>query len=97
MRRAGDLVAAGGRGFDVAESAVSSGPMCAAYGCPLPGGISLSTKGGGPWHCRFHFGREPSEFDGITTDVRRMKRDGELEAPRGETRTVAEMKSRMKR
>lgn len=71
--------------------------MCAAYGCPLPGGITDSTQGSDRWLCRFHFGHEPSEFDAITTEVRRKKRDGELDAPGGETRTVAEMRLAMKR
>lgn len=70
--------------------------MCAAYGCPLPGGITDSTQGSDRWFCRFHFGREPREFDAITTDVRRMKRDGDLDRPPPETPTIKEMKSRLK-
>lgn len=69
---------------------------CHAFGCPLPGGLSHSTLGGGPWFCRFHFGRERHEDDAITEEVRRMKASGELDAPRGDTLAVAEMRKRLK-
>ena len=43
---------------------------CHAYGCPLPGSISASTVGGGPWFCRFHFGARAAEWADITTSIR---------------------------
>lgn len=43
--------------------------LCQAYGCPVPAGISPSITGGGRWYCRFHFGREPIEFDAITAEL----------------------------
>lgn len=50
---------------------------CYANGCPLPGAISESTKGGGPWFCRFHFGREPLTWPEITETVREAMRERE--------------------
>lgn len=44
---------------------------CHAYGCPLPGAISDSTVGGGPWLCRHHFGAAASQWADITTRLRR--------------------------
>lgn len=71
--------------------------MCVAYGCPPPGGITDSTQGSDRWYCRFHFGKTVNEFDEVTREVRRMVRDGDLNAPRGDTPTVAWMKSRLKK
>lgn len=70
-------------------------PFCASYGCQLSGAISHSTLGGGPWYCRFHFGREPSESDAITFDIRKMKASGELDGPRPDTATVTDMRTRL--
>ncbi len=50
---------------------------CYANGCPLPGAISESTKGGGPWLCRFHFGHEPIRWPEITETVREAMRERE--------------------
>lgn len=50
---------------------------CHAHGCPLPGAISDSTKGGGPWFCRHHFGREPNQWQAITETVRVTLRERE--------------------
>ncbi|MCD6674863.1 MAG: hypothetical protein LT106_18675 [Burkholderiaceae bacterium] len=58
------------------EPEVDSG-RCHAYGCPLPGAISDSTKGSGPWLCRFHFGRDRGEWQAITETVRLTMRDRE--------------------
>lgn len=53
------------------------------YGCPLPGAISESTRGGGPWFCREHFGAKSEAWPDITVDLRRRERDGTLyQAPR---------------
>lgn len=49
--------------------------MCHAYGCPLPGAISSSTVGGGPWFCRFHFGQLAHDWPRITEEVRHRLRD----------------------
>lgn len=51
---------------------------CYANGCPLPGAISESTKGGGPWFCRHHFATAPSRWSEITTRLRRAAANGEL-------------------
>lgn len=51
---------------------------CAAYGCPLPGSISESTTGGGPWLCRHHFGVASSRWTEITTRLRRPMANDEL-------------------
>ncbi len=48
---------------------------CHANGCPLPGAISESTKGGGPWFCRFHFGRQADLWPQITDTVRGTMRE----------------------
>lgn len=92
MKRVGDAVSVG---QSQAEVARPDNGMCVAYGCPLPGGISHSTLGGGPWYCRFHSDRKPSESDAITTEIRRKLRDGEpLDRP-GPTPTVAAMREAM--
>jgi len=52
---------------------------CFANGCPLSGAISELTKGGGPWFCRFHFGREPDLWPEITETVRETLREREPE------------------
>lgn len=58
-----------------------AGGGCHAYGCPLPGAISESTKGGGPWFCRHHFGTGGAAWAGITTRLREEQaHDGELVA-----------------
>lgn len=52
---------------------------CHAYGCPLPGAISASTVGGGPWFCRHHFGVGAALWPETTTRIRReLAHDGEL-------------------
>lgn len=54
-------------------------PRCFAAGCPLPGGISESRAGGGPWFCRFHYGEQAARWPGITLqvqdDIREMRLD----------------------
>lgn len=55
----------------------SNGYRCHAHGCPLSGAISESTRGGGPFFCRFHFGTTPGEWPEITTKVRQTLRDRE--------------------
>jgi len=52
---------------------------CHAYGCPMRGSISESTKGGGPWFCRFHFGALPDKWPEITAAVRQALNDREPE------------------
>lgn len=53
------------------------GHRCHAHGCPLSGAISESTRGGGPFFCRFHFGTDPKEWQAITETVRATLRDRE--------------------
>lgn len=55
----------------------SNGHRCHAHGCPLSGAISESTRGGGPFFCRFHFGTDPKEWQAITETVRATLRDRE--------------------
>lgn len=66
-------------------------PFCFAGGCSLPGAISESTKGGGPWFCRFHFGAEPNKWQGITDETRELKRSGLLYAPPEQSPAVKAM------
>ena len=97
MKRLSDF-SSGAVGGAVSESSQpnTNNVMCAAYGCPLPGGISESTKGGGPWFCRFHFNNDRRQFDNITTDLRRKIKDGEPLTSADDSATVRGMKSRMK-
>lgn len=44
---------------------------CAAYGCPLRGTMSNSLNGSDTWYCRFHNGRNPADFDAISTRINR--------------------------
>lgn len=70
---------------DAARSAPEpdvDGRGCHVHGCPLPGAISESTKGGGPWFCHFHFGRQPDLWAGITETVREAMRENEPELSR---------------
>lgn len=66
-------------------------PFCSAAGCPMPGAISESTKGTGPWFCRFHFGAEPNKWPAITSEVRELKRSGLLYAPPEQSPAVKAM------
>lgn len=70
---------------------------CIAFGCPLPGAISDSTRGGGPWLCRMHFGTSPSEFQEVTRKVRHRLANGLPLESEGPTQTVREMLERVKR
>lgn len=49
------------------------GHKCSAYGCPLAGTNTDSLKGSDQWYCRFHNGRDVSEFDAISTRVNRHR------------------------
>lgn len=46
--------------------------MCTAYGCPLLGSMSTSTKGG-DFLCFCHFGNEPGKWQDITYELRRLE------------------------
>lgn len=71
---------------------------CTAYGCPLAGSISSSLVGGGPWYCRFHFGRMPTDFDEITTRIKHGNLlDLDEKARTKPSQSVVEMWSRMHR
>lgn len=69
--------------------AESYGPGCHAFGCPLAGGITESTKGGGPWFCRFHFGVHASMWPELSADIRSGKLGQATDEP---TQTVGAMK-----
>lgn len=69
---------------------------CFAAGCPLPGGITDSTKGGGPWFCRFHHGRQSAQWPEITQEIRSMRQTGELDARPAPSPLVAEFRARLK-
>ena len=47
--------------------------LCAAFGCCLPGTLTMSTQGGKEWHCRLHFGAPRSEFDDISARAQNRK------------------------
>ncbi|CUJ00873.1 hypothetical protein [Achromobacter aegrifaciens] len=47
--------------------------LCAAFGCCLPGTLTMSTQGAQDWHCRLHFGAPRSEFDDISARVQNRK------------------------
>ena len=48
----------------------ASGLGCSAYGCPLAGGVSENTRGGGPWFCFEHFQQPATRWAEITTAIR---------------------------
>lgn len=95
MKRAGDVISA--VGASRSNEAAPTSTRCAAYGCPMSGTISDSTKGGGTWYCRFHFQASPRAFDAISEDVRNRARSGDLFAAGEPTPSVASMRDRMKR
>lgn len=81
-----------------ADAEPTESRYCAAAACPLPGAISESIKGGGPWLCRFHFGAPAVRWPEITDEAKQAKqakRDGTLDAPPPPTRTVADMLTRV--
>ena len=47
--------------------------LCAAYGCCLPGTLTMSTQGAQDWHCRLHFGAPRAEFDDISARAQNRK------------------------
>lgn len=77
------------------SSGQASQTQCMAYGCPLAGAISDSTKGGGPWFCRFHFGTAADDWQRITTEIRDRKREGLLEADGEPSPVVVAMRERV--
>lgn len=47
--------------------------QCAAYGCPMEGGVSASTSGtGGEWWCMVHFGADAGSYQAITAELNRL-------------------------
>lgn len=90
MRRTHATAAAG-----EAQAPADDG-RCFAAGCPLAGGISDSTKGSGPWFCRFHFGRQSAQWPEITQEIRSMRETGELYARPAPSQTVLDMRARLK-
>lgn len=66
---------------------------CEAWGCPMAGGISQ----GSGWYCRFHFGKDAKEFDGITREIRSGETLRQEEASKAKpSPAVLEMWKRMK-
>jgi hypothetical protein len=53
-----------------ASAPPAQGIQCAAYGCPLPGGISLHIGPGAIYYCRFHDQADPSDWNRITHQLR---------------------------
>lgn len=47
--------------------------LCAAFGCCLPGTLTMSTQGAQDWHCRLHFGAPRAEFDDISARAQNRK------------------------
>ncbi|RSE90761.1 hypothetical protein [Achromobacter aegrifaciens] len=47
--------------------------LCAAFGCCLPGTLTMSTQGAQDWHCRLHFGAPRAEFDDISARIQNRK------------------------
>lgn len=82
-------------GAEPPHEAAETSRYCAAAGCSLPGAISESIKGGGPWLCRFHFGAPAVRWPEITDEAKQAKRDGTLDAPPPPTRTAADMLTRV--
>ncbi len=93
MKRAGDLVASGGRNIANAEQETNNW-NCPAYGCSVPAACSHSTLGGGPWFCRFHFGKEAREWPSITDGLRKKLRNAEALDDIQESPLVTEMRER---
>lgn len=44
---------------------------CAAFSCPLAGTLSNGVSGKLKFYCRFHNGKHHSEFDEITTQIKK--------------------------
>lgn len=42
---------------------------CIAHGCPLLGTMSNSLNGSDQWYCRFHNGRDVSQFDKVSLRI----------------------------
>lgn len=99
MKRVSDALAVPGNGGAVTTPNVAPGgnTRCAAYGCPLAGGITDSTKGGGVWYCRFHFQAGSGAFDEITKGLREKIRNGEPLDSTEPTATVKWMRERLKK
>lgn len=59
------------------ERRTDAGPhACSAYGCPLAGSVSASTRGDGTWWCFWHF--QASERGEGLPEVTKRIRAGEL-------------------
>jgi hypothetical protein len=57
----GDAALGGGT-----QPASTGGERCLARDCPLPGTVSDSTKGGGPWTCSAHRRAAPEQWPAIS-------------------------------
>jgi hypothetical protein len=55
-----------GKVVDQAQNTQQHSWHCSAYGCRLPGGLSQGFGQEARYYCRFHYGKEPFENDGIT-------------------------------
>ncbi len=47
--------------------------MCAAYGCPLHGTMSIATGGTDTWWCCYHFGKEADDLQLVTSALNRNR------------------------
>ena len=57
----GDAALGGGT-----QPASGGAERCMAHGCPLPGTVTDSTKGGGPWTCSPHRRAAPDQWPAIS-------------------------------
>lgn len=96
MRRASDALFGRDEGQPHGSHPEVASARCAAYGCPLAGSITDSTKGGGVWYCRFHFAARGALNDEITEGLRRKIRAGEPLQSDEPTPTVLAMRAKVK-
>lgn len=54
-----------------AQPAPAGAERCIAHGCPLPGTVTDSTKGGGPWTCSPHRRAAPDQWPAISERANR--------------------------
>jgi len=91
----------GGASAPTAVPELASRPPLACWvaGCPMPGTISDSTLGAGPWECRWHKFRSPDmTADEVTLRLRNRLADGRPidEAP-GPSQAALDLRTRVRR
>ena len=83
-----------------APEAAPRPPMaCWVAGCPMPGTISDSTLGAGPWECRWHKFRSPDlTADEVTLRLRNRLADGQpVDEVRGPSQAALDLRTRVRR